>query len=267
MIQRILTGLIGIPALVAVLYFRGWVASLVIVVFTVLALWEEYSAFRAAKHKPSFWPGIMAAVLLWPCFMWKGMIAILPLLVFAMMVAMFEIIRRDDPQWLDAAVSLYPLFTVFLPMALVMTLLDDSKQPIGLVLVIFAFVIAFGGDIFAYFAGTFFGKHKLCPAVSPKKTVEGALAGLLGGAVLSLMVAFVFQQLDWITPKYLSVFILAIVGGIAGQIGDLSASLVKRHCGIKDFGSIFPGHGGIMDRLDSVLFTMIVVCSYFIVFW
>lgn len=267
MIQRIITALIGIPALIAVLWLRGWVSSLTIAVFCVMGLLEEYQAFRSAGHKPCVWPGMLAAAGLWPAYLWKGTSVLLPLFVFSMMVILFEIVRRKQPEWIDAAASLYPLITVFLPMTLFMTLLDDARQPIGLVLVIYAFIIAFGGDIFAYFAGTFWGKHKLCPAVSPKKTVEGAVAGLLGGAVLCMIAAFVCHCLGAPTPRYRSVFFLSIIGGAAGQIGDLAASLVKRHCGVKDFGSIFPGHGGIMDRLDSVLFTLVVVCSYCILFW
>ena len=267
MIQRILTGVIGIPALVALLWIRGWAASLAVVVCCVLGMYEEYSAFRRKNHYPSVWPGMLCAFALWPAYAWKGADVLLPLMVFGMMMAMFEIVTRKKPEWVDAAVSLYPIVTVFLPMALFMLLLDDARQPIGLVLVIFAFVIAFGGDIFAYFIGTFMGKHKLCPAVSPKKTVEGAIGGLLGGAALCVIAAFICRLTGAATPGYLSVFALSIVGGIAGQIGDLSASLVKRHCGIKDFGSVFPGHGGIMDRMDSVLFTLIVVCSYCILFW
>ena len=267
MLQRILTGVIGIPALMVLLWVRGWAASLAVALCCIIGMYEEYHAFRSAGHAPSIWPGMLCSAALWPAYAWKGTDVLLPLVVFAMMVAMFEIVTRKAPDWIDAAASIYPLFTVFLPMALFMTLLDDARQPIGLVLLIFVFVIAFGGDIFAYFIGTFMGKRKLCPAVSPKKTVEGSVGGLIGGSVLCMLAAGICHGLGWATPNYLSVLALSVVGGIAAQIGDLSASLVKRHCGIKDFGWIFPGHGGIMDRLDSVLFTLIVVCSYCLLFW
>jgi phosphatidate cytidylyltransferase len=95
--------------------------------------------------------------------------------------------------------------------------------------------------------------------------VEGAIGGLLGSAAACLIATAAFRAFGVETPSYAVALALAVIGGAAGQVGDLAASLVKRHCGIKDFGSIFPGHGGIMDRLDSVMFALIVVCSYCIV--
>lgn len=92
--------------------------------------------------------------------------------------------------------------------------------------------------------------------------MEGSIAGLVGGALTCLAAFYLCTLGGMQMPGLGSVVLLALVGGVAGQVGDLTASLVKRHCGIKDFGSVFPGHGGIMDRMDSVLFTLIVVCSY-----
>lgn len=265
MFQRTVTALIGIPALIALLWVRGWVASVAVIAFAVVGMYEEYAAFKKKGYRPSMWPGFACAIALWPAYAWKGTAVLLPLMAFGMMLSIFEIVRREKPDWIDAATSIYPIFTAFLPMALFMVMLDEAYQPLGLVLIIFVFVIAFGGDIFAYLVGSTMGKHKLCPAVSPKKTVEGAVGGLVGSAAACLITAFVCRLFGAQTPGYLSVLALAVVGGLAGQIGDLAASLVKRHCGIKDFGSFFPGHGGIMDRLDSVMFTLIVLCSYMLV--
>lgn len=262
MLQRTVTGFLGLGALIAILYFRGWVASLVIVVFCVMGLFEEYNAFKAGGHRPCAWPGLLAAALLWPAYLWKGAIVLLPLTVFVMLLIMFEIVRRKKPEWIDAVASLYPVITVFLPMALFLILLDDSYHKYGLGLVVLAFTISFSGDIFAYFVGSLMGKHKLSPIISPNKTIEGSIAGLVGSVVMSVVLVFVGSKIGLALPGYSTVMLLGLIGGIAGQVGDLSASLVKRHCGIKDFGSIFPGHGGIMDRLDSVLFTLIVICSY-----
>lgn len=106
MVQRIITGVFGILALIAILYFRGWVASLVVAVFCVMGLYEEYMAFKAGGHKPVAWPGLLAAVLMWPAYAWKGPYIILPLLVFAMLLIMLEVVRRRSPEWIDAAASL-----------------------------------------------------------------------------------------------------------------------------------------------------------------
>ena len=122
---------------------------------------------------------------------------------------------------------------------------------------------AWGGDTAAYFAGRAFGKHKLAPIVSPHKTVEGAIGGIFGsvlaGVVLTLVYSFLSASHNVITiqvqPRHYA--ILVVMGAIAsvlGILGDLFASSVKRQVGIKDYGTIFPGHGGILDRFDSVMF-------------
>ena len=118
---------------------------------------------------------------------------------------------------------------------------------------ILIFIGAWATDTGAYFVGVLFGKHKLIPAVSPKKTVEGALGGILGCVfgfvVYGLILNFFFD----VKVNYLPLVLLAILVAIVSQIGDLIASYLKRESGIKDFGTIFPGHGGIMDRFDSII--------------
>lgn len=118
---------------------------------------------------------------------------------------------------------------------------------------------AFGTDIFAYFTGYFFGKHKLSPAISPKKTIEGAVGGVVGSVILS--VAFILI----IHPDLLfHGIVMGILGSIISQFGDLTASIIKRNIGIKDYGDLIPGHGGVLDRFDSVLFTAPFIYYYII---
>ena len=131
------------------------------------------------------------------------------------------------------------------------------------------FVIAWGSDTAAYFCGTYFGKHKLIPRVSPKKTVEGSVGAVIIAALLCVLYAFIMQKCGSPlgSPKspmsYTAVAMLGAVGSAASQLGDLTASAVKRDTGIKDYGKIFPGHGGFMDRFDSVIFIAPIV--YFVV--
>ena len=118
----------------------------------------------------------------------------------------------------------------------------------GIALIPMAFAIAFGSDGAAYFGGRAFGRHKLCPSVSPKKTVEGAAFGLLGGVLFALCCRLVFIHVfDMAMPRVEGTIVLGLIGSLAGQIGDLSASLLKRHSGIKDYGKLFPGPGGVME--------------------
>ena len=136
----------------------------------------------------------------------------------------------------------------------------------GIALITMAFAIAYAGDGAAYFGGRALGKHKLCPNVSPKKTVEGAIFGVIGGTLAGLVCRAVFVYVFRMQmPGIPATIALGLIGSAAGEIGDLSASLLKRHSGIKDYGHIFPGHGGVMDRFDSVIFTLIVMYCYTLV--
>jgi len=109
----------------------------------------------------------------------------------------------------------------------------------------------------AYFGGSFLGKRKLCPKISPKKTVEGAVTGVISGGILSLIVGLIFQNFIFSGEKvnYIYLAIFGLLGALVSIVGDLSFSLIKRSCGIKDYGSLIPGHGGMLDRFDSVIFT------------
>ena len=122
-------------------------------------------------------------------------------------------------------------------------------------------------DTLAFFIGSHIGGPKLCPEVSPKKTVSGAIGGMVGavlGALLVLIVARltvapeVWSQL----PHWWGILLLGLTGGVVSQLGDLFASLVKRRCGIKDYSNLFPGHGGMLDRLDSIFFMAVLVFCY-----
>jgi len=108
-----------------------------------------------------------------------------------------------------------------------------------------AILSAFGTDIFAYFTGMAIGKHKLCPNISPKKTVEGAIGGAAGSMLLCGVFGYFF-----LPDAFIDSLVLGALGGVVSQAGDLTASAVKRKLGIKDWGNVIPGHGGILDRVD-----------------
>ena len=109
-------------------------------------------------------------------------------------------------------------------------------------------------DSCAYFSGYFFGKHKLAPQISPKKTIEGSVGGVLGVIVIMIAYTYVAGNIMNISVNLVSAAIVGLTGGILSQFGDLCASIIKREHGIKDYGNIMPGHGGVMDRFDSLLF-------------
>lgn len=264
---RILTAIVGIPLLIAALIVRGWFAELLIVVLTLVALDECYKALRTAGYQVCIWGGYVAAAAMWPLSRLMGVLDPLLLVVAAMGISMLGVLLNKKPTFPDAAASVYPLFTCLLPFSMFMMMLNTTYGRVpGIALITMAFGIAYGCDAMAYLGGRTLGRHKLCPAVSPKKTVEGAVAGLLGGVLLALAVrAFFVYVLGTPMPGIPAAILLGVIGSVAGQVGDLTASLLKRHSGIKDYGKLFPGHGGVMDRFDSVIFTLIVMYCYTLV--
>jgi phosphatidate cytidylyltransferase len=129
----------------------------------------------------------------------------------------------------------------------------------GLYLFLMPFYVAWITDSMAYFSGRLFGKHKLCPTISPKKTVEGAIGGLIFGVGVCVLTAFILEKCSLLSPNYWFLTVSCLVYSCLSQLGDLFASLIKREYGVKDFGNIMPGHGGVMDRFDSILFISPVI--------
>ena len=127
------------------------------------------------------------------------------------------------------------------------------------------FIGAWATDTGAYFVGVLFGKHKLIPAVSPKKTVEGALGGILGCVLGFFIYGLILDKIFYVDVNYLPLLVLAVPVAIVSQIGDLIASYLKRENSIKDFGFVFPGHGGVMDRFDSIIAVAPVIYATFLI--
>ena len=264
---RLITAAVGIPFLIFTLVVRGWFAELVIVALTMIAMHENYRALEKAGYNVCTWGGFAASVAMWPMSRAMGVLDPLLLLVAAMGISMTGVMLREKPTFPDAAASVYPLLTCFLPMSMFMMMMNSVYGVVpGIALITMAFAIAYAGDGAAYFGGRAFGKHKLCPNVSPKKTVEGAVFGVIGGTLCGLLCRAIFVYLFHMPmPGIPATIALGLIGSVAGEIGDLSASLLKRYSGIKDYGKIFPGHGGVMDRFDSVIFTLIVMYCYTLV--
>ena len=117
-------------------------------------------------------------------------------------------------------------------------------------------------DIFAYITGKTLGKHKLCPVISPKKTMEGSVGGVIGTVVFLLSIGLMLEKADVLQVNFTKLTLYAVTSSIVGQFGDLSMSAVKRCLGVKDYGTLFPGHGGILDRFDSLLFIAPFTCLF-----
>lgn len=134
--------------------------------------------------------------------------------------------------------------------------------------IVFSYLVvgAFASDVFAFLIGAKFGKRKLCEKISPKKTVEGAIAGVVGVVVLYIILTVIFNNFFNTSYNILIMALIGVVASIVGQFGDLAASTIKRKCDVKDFGSIMPGHGGMLDRCDSIMFVAPVIYVLFTLF-
>lgn len=136
-----------------------------------------------------------------------------------------------------------------------------NQGEVGRYLFLMPFIFSWVTDTFAYFCGRLFGKHKLIPAVSPKKTVEGAIGGVVFGAICTVGYGFAVAKLYGAQPNYWVLLVAGLFIPVVSQIGDLVMSAIKREYGIKDFGRMLPGHGGLLDRFDSSIAVTVVICA------
>lgn len=265
MVQRTITGTILVSLLCIVLYVGGWLYALTAFVCLTLALSEELTAISRGGHHPVWWTSFAGLVISVPLMMQYSSLVIIPILSLLSFCVLFAVMRRDDPDLVDIMVSILPMLTLVLPGMCLFGILDTEPRSLQALLMVLVCVIAIGGDTFAYFVGSAVGGPKLCPHISPNKTVAGAIGGLLGSILCAILAGRVFT---WCFPGFAGFppvwadALCGLFGGMAGQMGDLFASMVKRHCKVKDFGHIFPGHGGMLDRLDSIVFTAIIVYCY-----
>ncbi len=258
MLKRVISGLIGVPILVAIVYFGGLTLFLSVMVVSLVGLREFYKAVAVKEIKPVEIVGYISAVMLLSSFYYAHNADYLLFILIAtfMVLSLIIIIYNSKYTILDGAISLIGIIYVALFLGHVILISKEANA----IVIWLVFITAFGADTLAYFSGYFFGKRKLCPAISPKKTVEGAIGGTLGTTIISGVFGFLFLR-----EHLFTVILIGLVGSILSIAGDLTASLIKRKVGIKDFGNIMPGHGGVLDRFDSIIFTAPVV-YYFLIF-
>ena len=244
---RIISGCIMLPLLVLVYLGGYWIMAAAFLV-GIQGLREVYNGFETMGTKPSKVIGYCSIVLLylfnliWPGDM-RFMLIWVVLVTMASLIYGFNVEERKIGDITSTLLGI--IYVVFFSFHIV--LIDQSQYS---TLIWLVFLTAFGTDIMAYFVGVALGKHKLCPKLSPKKSIEGAIGGVLGSVLFCGIFAY------FVEPNLIGeCMIIAVFGSIVAQFGDLSASALKRQMGIKDYGHLIPGHGGIMDRFDSVMFT------------
>ncbi|WP_294371527.1 phosphatidate cytidylyltransferase [uncultured Clostridium sp.] len=225
-------------------------------ILSLMALWEFYNALRQNKLKPIDLAGyILLAVYYLTGNNFETMMYILVAATFLLLIVP---VVNLEYTFIDVALTL--LGFVYAGILFGTVYLVNAKEN-GNYLVWLIFISSWLSDTAAYYSGKFFGKHKLCPKVSPKKTVEGSIGGLLGATIFSGIFGIIVNRYANIMPIY-NYFIIGALCGVFGQFGDLVASSIKRYVGIKDYSNLIPGHGGILDRFDSIIFSATVIFYY-----
>jgi phosphatidate cytidylyltransferase len=280
-LTRVLTALVLMPVVIAIVLFTPtWAVAIAVAVLTVLALWEYFALGDAIGHRAyRLWTVFCALLVVyvqWNATPNVGQLvsyvllssdhfprnetphSFLVLFIFVLGLTVLTLFtRRPLVESLPAAgISSSALLLVAFPLSFAVRLHGIPFS--GPKLLLFALAITWAADTVAYFVGRAFGKHPLAPHISPKKTWEGSIAGLLG----SLLIAYAFHY--WLVVPLSHLLAMAFLGNIAGQMGDLLESACKRSAGVKDSGGLLPGHGGILDRIDALILCIPVIWFYLV---
>jgi len=261
-IKRITSALLGMPLVILILVFGNvYVVDIAFAIIAAVSLHEFYKAFEKVA-KPVIWVGYIAALFIATIHInfHQNKLEIIGMTVFTIILLLFiEVFRTKQKTTItDISVTLFGIsyiavFMMFLP---IIRGLQD-----GALLIWYVFATSWGTDTFAYIVGKTIGKHKFSK-ISPNKTIEGCIGGIIGAVIFTISFTFIFNQFLETNFSYQSVTLIAIILSIIGQIGDFAASSIKRYVGIKDFSNLIPGHGGMLDRFDSVIF--IAPVAYFL---
>ena len=250
---RILAAVVLIVLLVPLIFFAPKIfGALAVGIFCAIASYEMLHRTGLLRHvRLNIYSAVMAfLVSLWSYFQFNYGVILLAVLVYYMLVFGEMMISHLQLHIKDAFLCF--LSGIVIPFML-SSLVRLFCMEQGRMLVCIPFVIAFMSDGGAYFIGVFFGKHKLCPQISPKKSVEGLAGGVVIGTLGLLLFGWVVNTFFDASFRYVPMLLYGIIGCLASAFGDLCLSAVKRQTGIKDYGNLIPGHGGVLDRMDSVL--------------
>ena len=260
MLQRWISAIVAASILVAILLSDVLIIKICTIVLAMVALYEVFCAFSFQKN---------------PVFVFLGIVSCLS----------FGVFNRINPNYLEAIafISIIIMILVMIGSHKKVSFIDITVLSFILLVIPFCFehilfirkipewgqyyiwlpfIGAFCSDSGAFFVGKAFGGKKLCPELSPKKTISGSIGGFIGSIVGFFLYSMVLIYYFKFQVSYLHYYILAVLCSFASQIGDLTASAIKRHSSIKDFGNIMPGHGGLMDRVDGLMFSAPMVYVY-----
>ncbi|MDK2807019.1 MAG: phosphatidate cytidylyltransferase [Thermoanaerobacterium sp.] len=252
--KRISSAIIGLPLVFIALIAGGWYLRLFLAAVSLMGLNEFYTVFKNINIKPINYIGyitILFFYILGYSYNTMDVIILIAIIIFTVPILQRKYNLEDTS--ITMAGVIYIIFFSYIGK------IRDINN--GYLLVWLIFIISWLTDTFAYFVGKRVGRNKLCPNISPNKTFEGSIGGIIGSLIGCLIFTYLFKEKLQINIFY--IIALSITGSLVAQIGDLFASLIKRNCNTKDFSKIIPGHGGILDRFDSILFVSPYIYIFF----
>ena len=264
-LKRWITGLSALPVLIYLVVKGGVLFNLLVSVGCLICLWEYVRMVITADGKrPAniiiWWGFVISLVIIWAAYLVGPGIVMVIIALNLLGSAFFSLFQFRADSTVTALIRKQIQGIIYIPLLLSFLVLIRNG-PLGMTWIFYLLGIIFAGDICALYVGTTLGRHKLCPAVSPGKTVEGSLGGITANLVAGVIGKYYFfPQLSW---GLMVLFVIAV--GIAGQIGDLFESELKRVSNMKDSSGLLPGHGGFLDRVDALLFAA-PVAYFFIVY-
>ncbi len=252
--KRILSSVILFPIMAAIFIFGNtYLVDILLSGITIMSLYEFYKALKTKTH-PIEIIGYIAAAMI-------AIIHIIAAIIPTSILILFLkiIITNMKTNIIDIAVTFFGICYIVIFIMFVSLVRENINN--GKILIWFIFITAWGTDIFAYIIGKTLGKHKFTK-ISPYKTIEGCIGGTIGAIILSIIYTLICNKIWGLQINYIYITLISCILSIVGQIGDLAASSIKRYTEIKDFSNLIPGHGGMLDRIDSVLF--IAPFAYFL---
>lgn len=254
---RLLSGIVLVAVALVLIITGGDVLLLSTLVISCIGMFELYRIFGIEKNVPGA-VGYLAVTVYYAnlrfAFLPDMMMFVLGFLILLMFVYVFTYPKYKTEQILAV------FFGVFYVGVMLSFVYQTRMLAVGSYIVWLIFICSWGCDTCAYCVGVLIGKHKMAPKLSPKKSIEGAVGGVAGAALLSVLYGMIFQDAMGIeTSQIMLMAAISAAGALISMVGDLTASAIKRNYEIKDYGTLIPGHGGILDRFDSVIFTAPII--------
>lgn len=254
---RLLSGIVLVVLAVILIISGGEVLLFSTLAISCIGMFELYRVFSVEKSLLAA-AGYLSAILFYCNLEWHFLPDILMLFMGFMILLMFIYVLTYPKFKADQVLAVF--FGVFYVAVMLSYVYQIRTLKNGLYLAFLVFLCSWGCDTCAYCVGVLIGKHKMSPKLSPKKSVEGAVGGVLGSAFLTAMYCFIFRSPMALTGAEIGILaLIAAAAGLISMVGDLTASAIKRNYDIKDYGHLIPGHGGILDRFDSMIITAPII--------